>query len=480
VEISNRAPNLDGMVHFSVTMPHRMRTNSWQSVWEYSILLCAITHVLYDENYGSKFISAEKRTEYKDEIEYEYGNCLLGLRNATSVYEIVNIIVRYFKTYQEYADFLYSPPNVNFRSICNRILRSSANICIYLDSLDDEMRRAPSIMTDITRALFYTVIKGARDTGPNATLHTLITMRDVVFSTIMSSDHSDRFLDTNYVLFLFWNPKKSRTFLNKKIVQTQQSLKISEPSRWTKAVDDLPSLLGFSEVRNEAKETNENVTDYFLRHTNFVPRNTVRFGNRAYGEIEQNGGIDEPRFMQIVSDISKEIADALLTAASAYLVASNYDDDISYLVDLEEDFREYLSKGAVSGRMVDDVIEALQSNLTDGFKEPLKKFVKFIGKDVFPRSDLQAAIDEFTAQHKDYNSMVQNFNLNRLENILWIQGLIGIRSNGSTGDKFYYFSDTHEQTVLPMDADEYVFFPGLNEVCKLDITKGRPVGPRIK
>jgi len=121
----------------------------------------------------------------------------------------------------------------------------------------------------------------------------------------------------------------------------------------------------------------------------------------------------------------------------------------------------------------------MQSNLTDGLKEPIKNFIKFIGCDVFCKENLTNAIREFTKENKDYNTMVQNFNLNRLENILWIQGLISLRSGGGDGDKFYYFSDTHEQQSLELDCDQYVFFPGLNEVCNLSISDGRPVGPEM-
>ncbi len=402
----------------------------------------------------------------------------MGLRTPTQVYEVVNVLINYFKNYEEFAKFLFSPIVSNFRSTCRITLRNSAQICIYLDSLDDEMRRAPAILTDITRALFYTVIKGARDTDNVPNLHVMITLRDVVFSTIMSSDHADRFLDTSYVLFLFWSPQKSSGFLSEKIKQTQRNLSSSN-AKWAPGVADLPALLGFEKVYNEGKETEEDVTSYFLRHTNFVPRNTVRFGNRLYSVLDKNGSIEVVQFKRIVADISREIANTLLTAASAYLVAASYDDDVGYLIELDESFREYLSKGPVSDRMVEEVIDGMHTNLTDGFIKPIKSFINHIGKDVFSKTELTAAVEEFTRDNHDYNSMAQNFNLNKLENILWIQGLIGVRQKNNSGDSFYYFSDTNEQTDLPMNSETFVFFPGLNDVCNLEIQKGSPVGPKI-
>ncbi|MBJ6373119.1 hypothetical protein [Sedimentitalea arenosa] len=206
------------------------------------------------------------------------------------------------------------------------------------------------------------------------------------------------------------------------------------------------------------KECDEDVTSYFLRHTNFVPRNTIRFGNRIYSDIEKSRGITSDKYKKVVSDISREIANALITVASAYLVAASYDDDIGYLLEVDEQLREFLSKGPVSDRFVDEVVENMQTNLTDGFVKPLKNFIGHIGKDVFSKSELSGAIQEFTRENKDYNSMAQNFNLNRLENILWIQGLIGYRPENGGGDVSYYFSDVNEQTDLPMNHDTYVFF----------------------
>lgn len=478
IEISNKAPNLESMVRFSTTMQHRVRTNSWQAVWDYAILISAITYVMYDEEY-THIHSSNHKKDRLDNIEYVYGNCLLGLRSATQPYEVVNVLTNYFEDFDAFSKFLYSPVVTNFRSTATKILRNSPIICLYLDSLDDEMRRAPSVLTDITRALFYTVIKLARDIDTRPNLHVMITLRDVVFSTIMSSDHADRFLDTSYVLFLFWTPEASREFVSSKIQQTQARLNRMD-SKWDASVQNLPRLLGFSKVHNDSKQCQEDVTSYFLRHTNFVPRNTIRFGNRVYAEVEKNNSITPEKYKRIVSDISREIANALITAASAYLVAASYDDDIGYLLEADVQLREFLSKGPVSERFVDEVVENMQTNLTDGFVKPIKSFVGHIGKDVFSRVELLDAIQEFTRANKDYNSMAQNFNLNRLENILWIQGLIGYRSSNGGGDVFYYFSDVNEQTDLPMSHESYVFFPGLNDVCNLHITPGRPVGPLME
>lgn len=477
IEITNRAPNLEGVINFSATMENRVRTNTWQSIWEYAILITAITHILYDRDYESKFRSNIDK-KYLESIEYEFSNCLLGLRTPTQVYDVINVIVHYFEDSTKFANFIYTPIVLNFRSTCSRILRSSAPICIYLDSLDDELRRAPSALTDITRALFYTVVKSARDTDAIPNIHTMITMRDVVFSTIMTSDHADRFLDTNYVIFLFWSPKKSHKFIDAKITQTQKRLN-EKSSKWLKSTRDLNKLLGFDQITNEEKDCKENTAEYFLRHTNFVPRNTIRFGNRIYREIDSNGSIDPKKYQEIVNNISKEIAEALITATSAYLVAASYDDDVSYLVELDESMRDYLSKGPISDRTVREVMSNMQSSLTDGFIPPIKSFISYIGKDVFTKEMLQSALNEFTKENKDYNTMVQNYNFNKLENILWIQGLIGIRDRGGANDTFYYFSDTNEQTSLPTNAETYVFFPGLNDVCRLEIEPGRPVGPKM-
>lgn len=243
VEISNKAPNLESMVRFSTTMQHRVRTNSWQAVWDYALLVSAITYIMYDDEYV-RMHSGNHKKENLESIEYTYGNCLLGLRSATQAYEVVNVLTNYFEDFEEFSKFLYSPIVTNFRSTCARILRNSPTICIYLDSLDDEMRRAPSVLTDITRALFYTVIKLARDVDARPNLHVMITLRDVVFRTIMSSDHADRFLDTSYVLFLFWTPRASKQFVFSKIEQTQSRLARTS-SQWDSSVRDLPALLGF-------------------------------------------------------------------------------------------------------------------------------------------------------------------------------------------------------------------------------------------
>jgi len=146
-------PELDGMIKFTAEMPTASRTNTWQKIWDFAIHVSVVTFVLFDDNFSSRFIKDKKQG--LDHLFSDYSDCLMGLKTPCRVYSAVQAILRQFQDYESFLEFYRSSECTNFLNTVGKLSSELPTICIYLDALDEELRKAPSLIIDITRALFY-------------------------------------------------------------------------------------------------------------------------------------------------------------------------------------------------------------------------------------------------------------------------------------------------------------------------------------
>lgn len=156
--------------------------------------------------------------------------------------------------------------------------------------------------------------------------------------------------------------------------------------------------------------------------------------------------------------------------------------DIAHLLRTQDDFAAFCQHHTrIRPEMLEAYTKVAQNTITDGFVHPIINFIKHIGKDVFSPKELDEALAIVTTETVDYHNGIENHELNRLENILWSQGLIGVRNNvsGKDVDIFYYFSGIGGFGTIPAAVDKYVFFPGLVDLCHLRVEPGTPVGGNL-
>ncbi|MCV2882156.1 P-loop ATPase, Sll1717 family [Actibacterium sp. XHP0104] len=475
----NDPPDLDGILKFSAQMPVSSRTNIWQKIWEYAIYTSIATHLLYYEQFKMRF-SGDRLAEAIRYIEQDR-RPLLGFTTPTNVYTVVQAIISDFEEYTEFLDFYRSPDRSNFTNTVDRALRDSPIVCVYLDALDEELRRAPSLIVDITKALFYVCFKFARASGNKKKIHVMTTIRDIVYSTIIyASEHGDRYKDNPQVVELPWTPVATEKFTQKKAeagLREYPSCRLAPQSK-----TPLGQLLGFEKIENIEKDFVEDIDRYMVRHTNCSPRTIVAMGNKIFESIDAEQTMDADLFRDIVNQYSKELANRVIKIASAYLVSCIYDDEIALLVENEANFREYVrSKNILSPEAFEQFSGAPMQSLTDGFVRPIVGFIQGIGTDEFSAAELSAAIDKFEGQNNDYREMNPQHVLGKIENVLWAQGLLGARyeRRGEVRDEFFFFGRLNREAVLPRDPEMYVFCPGLVDACGLTPSKGVPVGYRF-
>lgn len=474
IDYKSRNPDLSGIIKFSVDMPDVERTNIWQQLWRNAIFISVATIICFckpTKTASMSFIPEDEINSFKK----DFNPCLFGLEEVTHPYDIIEVLIERHVNHEQFLTYARSARTKNFESRIRLILDRCPKICFFLDALDEELRRAPALLIDVARALFYTAVHLAREPSANK-LHVTVAIRDIIYSSVQTSEHADRYKNSQYISSLPWSKQLVREFAEKKIGMAINKARTNGAHWAPKTGSTLYDLLGFKVIRNTRKQCHEDVLDYFIRHTNYVPRNVIRLGNRIFDELRQHGKIDERLYKGVVNEISQDLAEQLLKVSSAYLIAAYHGKDIRYLVEVYEGFEEVVKRHSLfKEEKLADMYRASQSILSDGFVEPIKNFIKFIGTDVFTRDCLRSAIDEFTSMKIDEP---HNHQLNRLENILWAQGLLGYRENkgGSSEDIFYYFSGMGTLATLPMDKKHYVFFPGLVQVCSLKIVRGVPVG----
>ncbi len=474
----NNPPNLHNIIRFSKDIPHHIRSNSWEAIWSYAILLSCATAICFRDEHEKKYFAKITDQECSDLLA-SYGGCFLELDGPTHPYDIIDVITNEF-TYDEFMKLINSAVATNFKNRLLRMVGRSSNICFFLDALDEEIQSAPAILVDVTRGLFFAVMHAARDKSLSSKIHTTITIRDIVYSSIMFSEHKDRYKNTKHIKALSWNHGLISKFTTEKIKWTFDKHKRDFVNAGISSATGLSDILGFGEIENENKGFFEDVMRYLIRHTNYSPRDFIHVGNEICDKILDEGGIDEERYKSIVNKHSEELADQLVRISSAHMLSFYYDDKIDILLDMQADIEEYRKSAPFRDKFTEDWYERMRQGITDGFVEPIKQFVQFIGDDVFTYEKLREGLGEFIREADTLHTKRQNYELHKLENVMWLQGLIGVRRNGDEiTDTFYSYTDAGEFTVLPDNQEQYVFFPGLITLCGLKVSEGVPVGYNV-
>jgi hypothetical protein len=160
-------------------------------------------------------------------------------------------------------------------------------LSFYLDGLDEEFRHAPRYWLACQEGLFFEVMRELRDGQLGGRLRVVIGIRDVVFSSVLQSEHATRYRSTAHVQVLNWTGPLVRRFLEAKIERLPSDL-MMKPAHHS----PMTAWLGRETIRNERRGTSEDLADYLVRHTRLLPRDVVILGNelsRAVSDAKARG-----------------------------------------------------------------------------------------------------------------------------------------------------------------------------------------------
>jgi hypothetical protein len=234
----------------------------WTSIWRVAILRATASHVLHAFTLA-RYVDPGLRPELEDLLRRLGSRSSVPRSIGAEVRDILaetrnpHILERNIQRY-EWDDLAYS---------IGCIIQALPPMFFYLDALDDEFAHAPRYWLDCQVGLVHAVTRLMRDPRLGGRLHVVASVRDVVLTAILRSEHGTRFAGDPHIETLDWDEPMIRRFLHEKVRRLPGSF--STVSGWL-AVDHVPDAYG--------GETD--LETYLVRHTRLLPHDITILGNR--------------------------------------------------------------------------------------------------------------------------------------------------------------------------------------------------------
>ena len=404
----------------------RVLVEKWMQIWERAIMRSLASHLLRRPELRQQ-LSEDQVTE----LEQAYPRLLGEFRRPRSIYSQVRDLINERQTAHQLSAYLDDPLWDDLEDLLGEAVAQCKPIYFYLDAVDEEFSHAPMYWLKCQEGLFYQVMRLLRDHRLGGRLHVVVCIRDIVMSSVYRSEHAPRYYNEPHIRVLTWDRASLLYLLDQKLQRLPPSLLMQRSAsgaatirEWLGTNGDWPGPDGAETIEN-----------YLLSHTRLIPRDIISLGNEVSEEVlrqKQAGrdGIPPEILRTVVARCAKRFGDSQL-AQCANQVSS-----------------DLMPKNAALHNY-SEVFTSTQAYITD-VQEDIRRFVRLIGVDRFPRSDLEG-LQELSDLHFEKAT--------DLTSVLWQNGLLGyVDEKGRR--RFYSLGDV-EEFHLPPEVGTYVLHPCL-------------------
>jgi hypothetical protein len=432
-------PSTEAIVKACQWFPERYLTEKWMQVWNRATLSSLATHLLAHPELKQYIPYDEAKS-----IRQDYGHLLGEFRRPRSIYAELSTIINGQNTPRQLTGYLEDAAWFDIEDILAELLRTCPPIFLYLDAVDEEFSHAPMYWLRCQKGLFYQVMRFLRDPRLGGRLHIVISIRDIVMSSVYRSEHAPRYHDEPHIRVLTWSRESIEYLLTEKLRRLDPRFFMAAGSY----TDPVEAWLGTPVVHNQARGVHERVTDYLLRHTRLIPRDVVSLGNAICAEIlrQKAAGrseIPQGDLRRVVSRASKRFGDSQLAQSGNQIAADTMPKDAARhgYSEVYTSTMEYLA----------------------GIDQQVREIIREVGYDRFSREELE--LIEMRAAEKFDSST-------SFPSVLWQNGLLGYVDPG--GETRFYSHTDMDQFDIPAGAASYVFHP-----CVIDSVAIRGVGDPV-
>lgn len=255
------------VIRFSQLFKKSVNSENWTFVWKCAIYLAASRAVIADH---------DKRGAVPDKTIANLTAIVDEMLPAPAYRNPVDIaayLTRGISGNTDWDSFRNQSKWVELRETLRDSLKYSREVYLFLDAIDDNFKYAPAYWLQCQRGLFYAVMQAMRSETIDNKLHVVISIRDLVFTSILQSEHGRRYASDPEIAALTWTTEAALEFLEKKVGQLS-------PDLLTPGVPpSIRSLLGRENVWNDERDMHEPVEQYLIRHTKLSPRDVILLGN---------------------------------------------------------------------------------------------------------------------------------------------------------------------------------------------------------
>ncbi|HWY18713.1 MAG TPA: ATP-binding protein [Solirubrobacteraceae bacterium] len=445
--VSAKPPPTSDIVRVWGMYPPHLLTETWMSLWRAAILRSAATHLLYAAIFASHI--SDSRALLQEAYQEVGGRSTVPLPVGV---ELRDVIFAHGSgaTLDRY---LANPEWHELEYHIGEALRQAPPISFYLDGLDEEFRHAPRQWLACQKGLFYEVMRQLRDPMLGGRLRLVIGIRDVVFSSVLTSEHATRYQATAHVQILNWTAPLIRRFLEAKIERLPSDL-MMRPAHQS----PMTAWLGRETLVNSSQGTSEHLADYLIRHTRLLPRDVIILGNelsRAVSEAKTLGtALSDAQILETVARSARLFGHEQLS-----ICANQIAGDSMPAVAVRHDFVEsYIGDGSPdTGGATHAYGSAIETLLVDTLRK--------------------AKTDRFSARvlrvlNEDFRAAVGEVDV---LSILWQNGVIGYINEDN--EPTFHESGGSDDLQLPHIWKTYVLHPTLIDVLALRSGLGTNVKP---
>ena len=404
----------------------RVLVEKWMQIWERAIIRSLASHVLRHPE-----LRQQLNDDQAEEMEHSYARLIDDFRRPRSIYSQARDIINQRHTAHQLSTYLDDPLWDDLEDLLGEVLCRCKPIYFYLDAVDEEFSHAPMYWLKCQEGLFYQVMRLLRDHRMGGRLHIVICIRDIVMSSVYRSEHAPRYFNEPHIRVLTWDRGSLAYLLQHKLQRLPQLLLMRH------SADSITTIRDWLGVNGDwlGPDGSGTIEDYLLSHTRLIPRDIISLGNELSDEVlrqKQAGhdGLSPEVLYDVVGRCAKRFGDSQL-AQCANQISS-----------------DLMPKNAALHNY-SEVFTSTQAYIS-GVQEDVRSFVRLIGVDRFPRSELeglQAVANPHFEEATD------------LASVLWQNGMLGYIDD--TGRRRFYSLGDVEEFHFPPEVDTYVLHPCL-------------------
>jgi energy-coupling factor transporter ATP-binding protein EcfA2 len=427
--VSNATPSTNEIVRISHQYPAGSLIEAWSALWRAAIIRSTACQLLTVPALASSV------TEFRDDLRTAYeavgGHATVPRSIGTELKELIAS----FSSSRSLERHLNEPHWTDLAHWVGEALKCAPPVSFYIDSLDEEFEHAPHFWLACQKGLFYTVMRLLRDSRMGNRLHVVVGIRDLVFSSVLTSEHATRYRGSPYIQELNWNEQIIHRFLREKLRRLPAD-QMMNPDGDT----GVASWLGQDRIVDD-HGFDCDLETYIVQHTRFLPRDVILIGNELCNLIlaakSSNGEISSDEIRAVIDRSARLFGREELAIAANQITA-----DLMPIGAVDAGYSEIYTGGPSS----DITSSPYQASVKTLLAETLHPF----SSDTLNREDIARLDAEFHSHFGDATDVLS---------VLWQHGLIGYSLD--IGNKVFRESGGIEDPALPRFHDTYVLHPVL-------------------
>jgi hypothetical protein len=379
------------------------REEIWVDLWHVATNLALGSFLLTSPDVDKGALSERDRHELMDIVSQSLGS----VSAPFPIIAALNQILQSTNTQHHKLRERLGQPQWNvLEHLVGKLVSVSSPVAMFIDSLDENFREAPAENGQAQLGLLLYMARTLTDPSRTNRPHLFVTVRDVVYSQFLAHEQGERYVNETHWKVLDWRKGAARYFFEEKIRQLPPTLLLGPADdenmfrRW----------LGVERIYNPQRDVEEEVGDFLLRHTRFLPREVVEIGNAICSSIRHKSETPLDIWSLVVKQ-AEHIGERALEVIIDHVVALS-----------DASFPSH-QKRANYRKLIEEAVSAFRSGVTS---------------EVFSRAELEEADRRFMQTCNDAELSVA------LSDLLWQHGLIGYmynneaRASGHDVSVFYH------------------------------------------